>query len=216
MSLTVYLIRHGNIDFLDAVPGNLPGLHLSASGRKQAGWIAHRLDGRKLDAIYASPLERALETARPLARNHGLEITTLEDLREIDFGEWTGKTFDELEGDFGWKQFHIYRNECLIPGGDLMIQVQQRMVKALYDIYRRHPDGEVAAVGHHDPIKSLLAFHLGISLDLFLRILVDTGSISELTMEENGVTVKNVNVTECGTAGLFGTHGRAPRHRAGL
>jgi len=196
MSTTIYIIRHGDIDFKERIPGRLSGHHLSFTGREQAEWIAEYLREIKIDAIYSSPLERAVETVELLAKDHKLEIKTEQLLTEIDFGVWTGRRFDEMESEFGWIQLHFYRNGCFIPNGELMIQVQKRMIIAMEEICHKHRNATVVLVSHNDPIKSLLAFFLGVSLDLFLRIVINTGSISELSICEECFCIKKLNITE--------------------
>lgn len=195
MTTTFLLIRHGNIDMADRIPGRLKGVHLSDEGRRQAVRIVDYLENVPVHAIYASPLDRTIETADPLARDRGIGIQPRESLAEIDFGDWTGKSFDELESDFGWKQFHFFRNGCVIPGGEQMIQVQTRMVGEMERLCGDHPEQVVALVSHHDPIKSVLAYHLGVSLDMFLRITVSTGSVSAVQVSDGGSDVRFINYT---------------------
>lgn len=195
METTFLLIRHGNIDLANRVPGRLPGLHLSKHGRAQALRIAELLKSTPIAAIYSSPLDRTMETAMPLAQQLHLEIIRRESLIEIDFGAWTGKSFEELEHDFGWKQFHFFRNGCIIPDGELMVQVQSRMMAEIRRLHMAHSGQVVAIFSHNDPIKSVLAYFLGISLDLFLRISVDTGSISIVSVYEKYALVRGTNIT---------------------
>ncbi|NLE00077.1 MAG: histidine phosphatase family protein [Fibrobacter sp.] len=195
MGTTLYLIRHGSIDYKDRVPGWLQGISLSDYGRVQARWIADYLRNSDIVAIYSSPLERAVQTAAPLAAQCQLSVNIIPDLTEIDFGEWQGRSFDELESHVQWKQFHSFRNGTLIPDGELMVEVQRRMVCCVEKICKEHAGQAVALVSHNDPIKSLLAFYAGVSLDLFHRIAVDTGSVSELSIENNQYLIKKVNIT---------------------
>lgn len=195
METTFLLIRHGNIEMPDRVPGRLPGLYLSPHGSRQALDIVHALENIRIDAIYSSPLDRTIETALPLAHDRGLTIISEDAFLEVDDGEWTGKRFDVLDNDPSWKQFHTFRNGCIIPGGELMVEVQSRMVGKLMELQEKHPGQVVAVFSHNDPIKSALAFFLGISLDLFLRIKIDTGSISVIVVSPNSAFVKGVNIT---------------------
>src|SRR5436305_11011237 len=89
---TFFLIRHGANDLLDrAIAGRLPGVHLNAHGRQQAERLAERLAQEPIRRIYSSPLERARETAQPLADRLGLEMRIAPELNEIDFGDWAGQ-----------------------------------------------------------------------------------------------------------------------------
>jgi probable phosphoglycerate mutase len=196
MDTTFILIRHGNIEMPDRVPGRLPGKYLSPHGSRQALNIVHMLEHIRIDAIYSSPLDRTIETALPLAHDRGLLILSEDAFLEVDDGEWTGMRFDELENDPRWKQFHTFRNGCIIPGGELMVEVQSRMVGKLMELQKKHPGEVVAVFSHNDPIKSVLAFFLGVSLDLFLRIRIDTGSISIIVVSSSSAFVKGINITE--------------------
>jgi broad specificity phosphatase PhoE len=190
----ICLIRHADTDLPDRVPGRLSGVHLSKSGLIQAALLAQRLKDVKIDGIYCSPLERTLETAAPLAETKGLVIIPDDHFIEIDFGEWTKKSFDELENEFGWKQFHFFRNGCVIPGGELMVEIQSRMIAGIQKICSRHPGETIAVFSHNDPIKSVIAYYLGVSLDLFLRIEISTTSVSVISIYENGAVVRGINL----------------------
>lgn len=195
MKTTVYLVRHGDIDCGDRIPGRMGGMHLSDHGKKQANDLLGFFRDRRLDAIYSSPMERAVETAQELADCKRLKIVICDAFNEIDFGEWTNKKFTKLESDFGWKQFHFFRNGAVIPGGELMAEVQSRMISQLQLIKEKHEGEAVAVFSHNDPIKSVIAFYSGISLDLFLRIRIDTGSVSVLKFENEWCEISMINIT---------------------
>ncbi len=192
---TFLLIRHGNIEMSDHIPGRLPGIYLSPHGSRQALDIVHILENIRIDAIYSSPLDRTIETALPLAHDRGLTVVSEDAFLEADDGEWTGKRFDELENDPSWKQFHTFRNGCIIPGGELMVEVQSRMVSKIMSLQEKHQGQNVAIFSHNDSIKSVLAFFLGVSLDMFLRIRIDTGSISIIVVSPDCAFVKGINIT---------------------
>jgi probable phosphoglycerate mutase len=103
---TYLLIRHGATAWVDkALAGDTPGVHLCDEGRPQAICLADRLCRIPIAAIYSSPLERAIETAEPLAARLALEISTHPRLTEIGFGHWSGKQLSKLEGDPLWARF---------------------------------------------------------------------------------------------------------------
>ncbi len=190
-----YLIRHGSIDYNRRIPGRQPGILLSDEGQSQALSLVKRFSAIPIDAIYSSPLERALTTALPVANAKQCPVEKRDELNEIDFGKWTGMLFDELEGNWQWKQFHYYRNGCQIPDGELMIEVQQRMIKLINEIYQKLPDKNVLLFSHNDPIKSVIAYFCGISLDQFLRVSISTGSVSAVRIEKGEVRVLFINKT---------------------
>src|SRR5439155_11413212 len=123
--------------------------------------VAERLAGEKIAALYASPLQRTRESAEIVAARLGLEITFHDDLVELDFGEWTGASFESIRADPRWQAWRTQRSLARIPGGENMRQVQRRVVEALMEIGERHPDQTVVAVSHGDVIRSALLFALG-------------------------------------------------------
>lgn len=193
--MNILLIRHADTTFTDRIPGRLPDIHLSEHGKQQAVGLASRLEKVKIDIVYSSPLDRALETADPVVKNKNIRMVKDDHFIEIDFGKWTGKRFDELENEFGWKQFHFYRNGSLIPGGESPTQVQSRMIGGIERLLRRHENENIAIVSHNDPIKSILAYCLGISLDLFLRMTISTASVSIVSFIDKNVFVGGINLT---------------------
>jgi broad specificity phosphatase PhoE len=131
-----------------------------------------------MQAIYTSPLERALETAEILGKPHGLSPVIREDLGELRFGEWEGKTFEELSHDPRWASFNTTRSLVRAPGGELMIEAQTRMIREIESLRDRHQKETVAVVSHLDPLRSFLAHCLGMPLDLLLRFEINPCSVS--------------------------------------
>lgn len=191
-----YLIRHGTIDTIGhSIAGRAPAVHLTEQGLRHAGWLTERLGGEPITRVYSSPLERARETAEPIARRLGLQVTIAEEIAELDFGEWTGRTMDELEQLPQWKLFNTFRSGTQMPGGEWMLQVQARAVLFLQRLRDEFPDEQIAIVSHGDVIRAVLLYYLGIPLDLILRLEVSPGSISVLRLDQYGPQVLGVNAT---------------------
>lgn len=188
-------MRHGNTTAGDTIPGRLPGVHLSPDGHKQALRLAETLEGVSFDMIYSSPLERTRETAAPLSERQKKRVEILEDIIEIDFGKWTGKSFAELEPDEQWKQFHTFRSGTRPPGGELMVDVQKRMIDRMEALRHKYPNGTLAIFSHGDPIKLTIAHYAGIPLDFILRIKINTGSFSVISVDDWGPKIHCVNQT---------------------
>ena len=113
-----FLIRHAATETAGKrLSGRKPGVHLNAEGQAQAESLAQRLSGVGISAIYNSPLERAIETAEPLARLLNLDHARCENFLEIDFGRWTGCAVTDLENDPEFKLFNSFRSCTRIPGG---------------------------------------------------------------------------------------------------
>jgi probable phosphoglycerate mutase len=144
---TLVLVRHGSTDAMTArLCGRLPGFHLNARGRDEALAAAERLRHRPVVAVYASPLERAIETARPIADAHGLRVDTVAGLHEVDFGHWTGLEFAALAQCDEWRRYNEQRARAFIPSGEAPLTTTARIVAALEAHARRHDGGLVVAV----------------------------------------------------------------------
>jgi probable phosphomutase (TIGR03848 family) len=194
---TFLLIRHGLCDSVGrAIAGRAPGVHLNHTGQAQAEALAHRLAGIPIAAVYSSPLERARETATPLAKRQGKSVAIVPELNELDFGDWTGRTLAELDQADGWREFNAFRSGTRIPGGELMSDVQSRAVGALERLARWHGDATVAAVSHGDVIRAMLTYFLGMPLDLLQRLEIAPASISVVRFDRYGPVVPLINSTE--------------------
>ncbi|HUC70780.1 MAG TPA: histidine phosphatase family protein [Stellaceae bacterium] len=189
-----HLVRHGEHALQGRLAaGRMTGIGLSPKGRAEAAAIAERLAGEKVDAIYASPLDRARETAEIIAGRLERPVVIREDVIEVDFGEWTGLTFDQVRSDKRWVPWQSCRSIAAIPGGESWRRVQERAVDALFDLRRAHPEGTVVVVSHGDVIRAALLFALGMPLDLYNRIEVATGSISAIRIDDGGIRVPAIN-----------------------
>lgn len=190
----VLLIRHGDTDVAGRVlTGRGAGVHLNARGHAQAAAVPGRLGAMALQALWASPLERAQETAAPLARARGLAVHTEPLLHEVAYGQWQDRTMDELAPEPQWARYNAYRSLYRVPGGESLAEVQLRMVEALRRAAAEHPGGCVALVSHGDPIRSLLTHLLGMPLDLAARLEVSPASISALRWQGEAPQVLWVN-----------------------
>jgi len=181
---TVLLIRHAETDAVGRfISGWMKGVHLNESGREQAALLARRLARAPLRAIYCSPLERAIETAEPVAAATGAAIQVRDAIGEIRFGEWTGRTFEELEVIPEWRKFNTSRSTTRIPGGELMLETQARMVAELECIRSRHPAEIAAVVSHGDPIRAAVLYFAGMPLDFYDRIEISPASVTVLALD---------------------------------
>ena len=185
-----HLLRHGEHGLLGRVlAGRMPGVGMTERGRAEIASQAERLAGEKIAAIYASPLQRTRESAEIVAARLGLPIEFRDDLLELDFGEWTGATFDSIRADPRWQAWSTQRSLAAIPGGESMRAVQQRVVAALLELNERHLHETVVLVSHGDVIRAVLLFALGMPLDLYNRIEIGQGSISTISIGASGIRV---------------------------
>ena len=198
-AVTVLLIRHGHTDAIGRrLVGRTPGVHLTSAGEAQARRLVDRLSATHLDAIYVSPLERARETAAPLAASRALTPRVLDDLTEVEFGEWTGLTFAELDTREDWRLFTVRRGTALVPGGEPAPAVQSRIVGALERLRRAHPGGMVAAVSHADVIRAAVMHDAGAPLDLIHRFAIMPASITTVLLAGGSATLVAVNERDRG------------------
>jgi probable phosphomutase (TIGR03848 family) len=196
---TFLLIRHALCDPVGRqIAGRMPGVHLNEVGREQARALADRLKGLSLDALYSSPLERALETAAPIAASHGIPVQPAPGLNEVDFGEWTGRTLLELDPLPAWQRFNRFRSGSRIPGGENMAEVLSRSLAEVERLTRLHSrsDAQVAVVSHGDVLRMLVVHALGMTADLLHRLELNPASVSLLQIEDYGPRVLLLNSTE--------------------
>jgi probable phosphomutase (TIGR03848 family) len=195
---TLLLIRHGENDYLKQgrLPGHLPGIHLDEGGQEQAAALAEGLKDAPIRAIYASPLERTVETAEPLAQALGQTILLRPALVDVDPGEWQGMRLADLRKLPLWKEVQEKPAGVRFPGGESFLESQARLVGEIENIRRTHKSKDlVAVVFHSDPIKLVLAHYLGLPLDNFQRLSVAPGSISILRLGGRGTQLIGLNIT---------------------
>jgi broad specificity phosphatase PhoE len=189
-----YLIRHGDHDWLKkGIAGRTPGIHLNAPGQQQAQDIATRFAPVNFDVIFSSPLERTMETAEPLARAKGMKIIVAPEVLELDFGAWNGATFDQLRADPRWAAWNQHRSVVRMPGGELMSEVQARVVGFLERLHRENGKGTFAIFSHGDAIRSAICYWLGMPLDLLPRVELEPASITILRLQADGPRVIALN-----------------------
>jgi len=191
----VLLIRHASNDFLKEhrLAGWTPGVHLNEQGQREAEALARRLQHLSIHAIYSSPLERAVETARAVAQCQKLDVNILPDVGEVRIGDWEGKLIKEVEQTDLWKQLQSQPVGVQIAGGESIDQVQQRMVAAIERIVAQHPKQIVAVFSHADPIKAVVAHYLKMDLNAFQRLVINPASVTVLLFNEHGTHLFRLN-----------------------
>ena len=147
----------------------------------------------KVDAVYASPLERTRETAAPIAKARKLRVRTDRGLLELDIGDWTGWELKKAAKTEAWKAVQRRPSAFRFPGGESFLEMQSRMVDSLERIRAAHPGGTVVAVSHADPIKAAAADALGTPLDLFQRIAISPCSVTAILYSDASPMALTVN-----------------------
>jgi probable phosphomutase (TIGR03848 family) len=193
---TVLLIRHAVNDYVKTgkLAGWLPEVHLNDEGRAQADALGKRLADAPVKHLYASPLERTMETAEAIRRHHpGLEIEASNAIGEVRYGDWEGMELTALRKRKMWEVVQEYPSRAVFPNGEAMRDVQARAVDEIERLVVRHPQQMVVVVSHADVIKMALAHYLGMHLDNFQRIVVSPASISTLMLGHSRPYVAAVN-----------------------
>lgn len=193
----VILVRHGKTPSTGKLlPGRAPGLHLSHDGKSEALEVAHRLGRLKnVGAIYASPLERARETAAPIAKALKKKIVIEKGLLECDFGDWTGKELGKLMKLDEWTTVQRAPSTFRFPRGESFTEMQTRIISTLDKLRKAHPGKVIICVSHADPIKAAVAHLMGTHLDLFQRVVISTCSVSAISYSSHGPVILTVNST---------------------
>ena len=190
---TIHLVRHAQHGLLGKVlAGRMPGVALSPEGFDQAARLAGFYRGAAIRAVLSSPVQRAHETAQPIAAGLNLPITTVDGLSEIAFGAWTGARFDDLEGQARWRVWNAARSLTTPPDGESMGEAQARVIRCLLD--HSSAGGEIIAVSHSDVIKAVLAHVLGMPIDLTHRLQIAPASRSVLVIGDDFARVDAVNL----------------------
>lgn len=192
---TFHLVRHAAKDAPDdLLVGRAQGVSLSAAGRDQVTKLVEHFAKVPLRQVLCSPLERAKETATPIAASKGLAVQVSQAFAEVEFGTWAGLTFAQLENDPAWRVFNSSRSTAAAPpGGETMLEVQFRFVTGMLKLAQQHPTDEIAVVSHADPIRAAILYLLGSPMDYWSRLEVDVASISTVVVDGSVVRLVSLN-----------------------
>jgi probable phosphomutase (TIGR03848 family) len=181
------LVRHApTLETGKTLYGRLPGHPLSESGERLAMGVAERLSALRMAAVYASPLQRAMQTAEAIALRQRKQVVLQDGLLEVDYGRWAGRSLRSLYALKSWRAVVMTPSQVRFPGGESLLEAQTRMVKTCHDLAARHRNQTFVAVSHGDMIKAALSHYLGQPLDLFNRIAVAPASVAVIDLPEGG------------------------------
>ena len=212
------LIRHGANDYTRThkLAGWLPGIHLNEYGRTQAAAVGQRLSKMTIHALYASPLDRTMETAQAIAEHHPhLTVCPLEAIGELRIGMWEGQELGKLAQRKMWRTVQFAPSRVRFPDGETFRAAQQRGVDALEALCEQHARQTVAVVSHSDIIKLIVAHYLGLPLDLFQRLEISTASLTILEMNAYHAVIKQMNETAYLPPEPHDSHNHTPNDQSG-
>ncbi len=192
--MTLLLIRHAQSESpANVIAGRQPNIPLSALGQIQAETLASGLATLAIGAIYSSPLERAIETARQIAQLFLLKIEITDAFNELDYGEWTGHNYEDLDHDPTWVAYNVLRSVTRIPQGESIVDVERRAITDIERMRQRHRNQLVAVVTHADVIRTVLAHCLGLAFDLAARLEISLASVSVIRLDEGAPRILLIN-----------------------
>ena len=193
MTATILLVRHArHADYGLRLSGR-SDIPLTAKGMAESEALGERLATRGLALVQSSPVRRAQETARTIARHARVELETYEGLNEIDFGRWSERSFPALEAEPGWRAWNTVRATARPPGGETQREATARAVTHLEQQAVVHAGATIACVTHCDVIRGVICHYLGLKFDNLLRFDIDAASISTLVIGPWGARVAGMN-----------------------
>ena len=206
--MRLLLIRHGETPYnAQQLTLGREDVPLTERGRRQAEALAAALasaGSRRINAVYASPLRRAIDTATPIAEALGLPVQVEDGLIEMDVGELDGQPFEKVREhypDFLRLWFSDQLGEAVMPGGECLRDVQERAWSSVAGFCERHADETVAAVSHNFVILTLLCRFLDLPLSGFRTLKHDLAAVSTVDLTERRTTVRSLN-DRCHLSGI--------------
>ncbi len=192
--VTLFLLRHGETAWNEErrVMGRQE-IPLNRRGILQAKRVARILPSLKIDAIYTSPLKRALETSHILAEGNGVPIKVDRNLTEFAFGRWEGYRLEDLMRDKAYHRFLKTPLTAAVPGGETIRNVQKRGLTAMRRAAREFPKGRILFVSHGDVLRAMICHHLRLPLEEFRRLRIDNGSLTALEVDGLWAEIKFIN-----------------------
>jgi len=192
------LVRHAEVEVrYHKIFGGTIDMNLSPNGHQQARILAKFLHPKKLDAIYASPMKRVQQTLAPFLSGGAQQQTIIEELREVDFGDWTGLNWEQVAEKFNlltheWLE-HI--EQGILPNGENGTQFRARVEPALRQIIENHPGQTVAIFCHGGVVRMMLSILLDLPLPRTNMFEVEYASITELALHPEHAEIELLNFT---------------------
>jgi broad specificity phosphatase PhoE len=195
MTITFFLVRHAAHDNVGSfLAGRTTGIALGQAGRAQARALAERMQRENVDEVFTSPRERTRETAHAIASlSHLQEPNVADELDEVDFGEWSGKSFAVLDADPLWRRWNSIRSLARTPGGETMLDVQIRVMRLVENLASGNSGRRLALVTHSDVIKAAVSHVLGLPIDAWPRFEIAPASVTTFVIGDWGAKLITLN-----------------------
>lgn len=192
------LVRHGQNNMVGKkLAGRLPGVHLNAQGQAQARQLAAELAELPIKAVISSPLERAVQTAEPIARVHNLPVEINEGLLEMDYGKWQGRSIKQLGRLKSWREVQERPGGFGFPQGEAFVSAQSRVAETLRVLSENYAEKDiVVCVSHCDMIRLAVAYYLDMPLDTFQRLQINTASVTCLYLQDGKASFGPINAVK--------------------
>ena len=191
MIRTVLLVRHGTHAEVGRVLSGRSDIALDARGRREAEALALALDGTAIASLHTSPRARARETIAPIAARRALPVTVAPALDEIDFGDFTGRSFTALDSDTDWQRWNAERATARCANGETMMEACERALAYVSGL----ADGDAPAlcVTHCDIIRAVVVRALGLGFDRILEYECDPASCTTLEIGDGELRIIALN-----------------------
>jgi broad specificity phosphatase PhoE len=197
VTLTLFLVRHAAHDNVGRfLAGRSEPVPLGEEGRSQARRLAEHLRRKDIADIYTSPRTRTQETAAAIASICGIGPPKPNDaLDEVDFGAWSGKDFDTLDSDSLWRRWNTVRSLVRAPGGETILEVQNRFLRFIETLRDGGNAERIALVSHADVIKTAVSHVLGLPPDAWPRFDIAPASVTTMVIGDWGAKIITLNDT---------------------
>jgi broad specificity phosphatase PhoE len=196
--VTIILARHGETDWnTGEIFRGRADVPLNATGLRQAELLAEYLSGEKIDIIYSSPLQRAVKTAEAITACQGLDVNTVENINDIDYGEWQGLSLDKVKERYPelYQDWLDTPEQVRFPGGESLAEVRGRAMPFVEDAVMRCGEGKIMVVSHRVVHKVLIGALLGLDNASFWNFRLDTGGITRFEFNDDRAVLVSHNDT---------------------
>jgi len=192
----MFLVRHGRTVWnKEQIFRGTYDIPLDEVGKQEARLVGEWLQQEEIEAVYSSPLSRARETAKAIALLHGLEVTVVDELTDLDFGQWQGMSLREVRNQYPdpYRTWDEEPHRLVFPGGEGLDAVRSRVLEATSHIVASHPEGTVVLVSHRVVLKVLICALLGLDNSHFWHIGQDTAAINRFDFKNGRWIVSLLN-----------------------